>query len=601
MIAAVMLYILLITLLISATACTLDRACGGRKLSRRWIWCTALLLSVLLPALMIGVSSALAPHISPPHAMAPDSTSLLLIEDVTLTQAEVPVGPGPALLSWPPRSELDFPLLALWVFSSVIAYGAYAAAWLWLRHTAQSWQGTWIDKDFVWIAGRFGPAVVGSFQPQVIVPSWFTDLAPPLRRAALIHERQHILARDPLLWQFALLLAALMPWNPVLWWQLRRLRLSQEVDCDARVVRSGIETTLYAETLLQVAHRQRHLAFATVALTQRRSQLERRISALILETPRSPAFVGLPLLLIAAVSSATSQLSPPRVELSRDLLPPAVRVLSGATRPTRSPVSAGDVTWDGSPLEWTLNSVAILSTTGPPSVVGQENTFGGWARDEDGPDRFVIPPRLDSEMPPPSPPQWSARAAANPLRAALLHRARTVTFEPFNWAEPELGDASDTTATTQREGRHETSDYERQPIPEVTVQGTLIRGVADVIDPLQSVKIPEVRRAVSSDDTSVLRFDIPSGIAAETLNEFALQSGVSIMTPYAEMREPTTQAIAGEYLRATALTHLLKGTGLTYQRIGKNFYNVFPAAAHPQRNATDATIWNSAPVDSDME
>ncbi len=56
------------------------------------------------------------------------------------------------------------------------------------------------------------------------------------RAIALAHEREHIMARDRLLSLFALVLLIVMPWNPALHWQVRRLRLAIEVDCDARVV-----------------------------------------------------------------------------------------------------------------------------------------------------------------------------------------------------------------------------------------------------------------------------------------------------------------------------------------------------------------------------
>ena len=51
------------------------------------------------------------------------------------------------------------------------------------------------------------------------------------------------------------LAAVLLPWNLPVWWQLRRLRLAIEVDCDARVVRRGGDLRQYASLLIEVGRR----------------------------------------------------------------------------------------------------------------------------------------------------------------------------------------------------------------------------------------------------------------------------------------------------------------------------------------------------------
>jgi hypothetical protein len=72
-----------------------------------------------------------------------------------------------------------------------------------------------------------------------------------------------------------------MPWNPALWWQLRRLRRAIEVDCDARVVASGADVSRYGSVLLEAVgrcHRGGLPAFA--AFAERSADLEARIKAL---------------------------------------------------------------------------------------------------------------------------------------------------------------------------------------------------------------------------------------------------------------------------------------------------------------------------------
>jgi hypothetical protein len=42
------------------------------------------------------------------------------------------------------------------------------------------------------------------------------------------------------------------PAGPFAWWQLHRLRYAIEVDCDARVLKSGLDTGQFGETLIGV-------------------------------------------------------------------------------------------------------------------------------------------------------------------------------------------------------------------------------------------------------------------------------------------------------------------------------------------------------------
>ena len=71
-----------------------------------------------------------------------------------------------------------------------------------------------------------------------------------------------------------------MPWNVALWWQLMRLRVAVELDCDARVLRDA-DARSYGDLLLEVARPRRRLALmGATAFAERASQLERRIRAI---------------------------------------------------------------------------------------------------------------------------------------------------------------------------------------------------------------------------------------------------------------------------------------------------------------------------------
>jgi bla regulator protein blaR1 len=73
-----------------------------------------------------------------------------------------------------------------------------------------------------------------------------------------------------------------MPWNPFLHWQVRRLRLAIEVDCDARVVyrRHTLDATAYAEAL-QRLRRGGNSEKAIVAMAEQNSSVQLRIRLLL--------------------------------------------------------------------------------------------------------------------------------------------------------------------------------------------------------------------------------------------------------------------------------------------------------------------------------
>jgi len=182
-----------------------------------------------------------------------------------------------------------FPIgLLLWGASTAIALAAGAALWLSQVRRLAGAEPMRLHGQDVLVTDRLGPAVAGLLRARIVVPRWLLELPPSRRRLVLRHEAEHAAAGDHRLVGLAALLCVAMPWNPLLWYQLHRLRLAIELDCDRRVLarEQGARGT-YGMLLVDVAERMARGAPLATALAHPRSMLERRIRMMI-PTRRRP-------------------------------------------------------------------------------------------------------------------------------------------------------------------------------------------------------------------------------------------------------------------------------------------------------------------------
>jgi bla regulator protein blaR1 len=289
-----------------------------RSAPRRWIWCAAMLLSVALPMLLSATHSS--------HVIA-----LWGREVVRMPAAHgMTGGDSPSTL----RAWLDCNaafgqvLLRIWLAGTVLVL-AWAAAGTWRVHrmlrTARRRRGptpTVVEGVTVTVTDHEGPATAGVWRSRVLLPRWALTLPSVQQRYVVHHEDQHRRAHDVALLGAASLLVALMPWNPALWWQLRRLRLAVEMDCDARVVAALGDADAYGELLLTVAAAASRGPALQPALLGA-GMLERRLVALV--APRERRVREWLLAGAAAVMLVAMVLSVPHPQLAREARPSAVQ------------------------------------------------------------------------------------------------------------------------------------------------------------------------------------------------------------------------------------------------------------------------------------
>jgi beta-lactamase regulating signal transducer with metallopeptidase domain len=306
MTAAWMVYSVAISCLLGIAGLAVERACRLRRWPSRWIWTLVLAAPFLLPftARVADQPDALA---EPPATASVSAAAREFVASASSAQRAYRV--DRLVTSWQVAALLG----AMWVFSSALLALGIAIAWLCMRHRAGSWTRRTLDGTNVLVSPDVGPAVIGFWRAQIVVPEWLLGADPQVRRLALAHESQHVQARDPLLLFAATMAVVLMPWNLPLWWQWRRLRFAIEVDCDMRVLASGrIVDVEYAEALLKVAERSCEVPLAAAAMCESASTLEKRIHLFLLDRTMWQRAVALVLLVGGiGVAAAAAQIHAP--------------------------------------------------------------------------------------------------------------------------------------------------------------------------------------------------------------------------------------------------------------------------------------------------
>jgi beta-lactamase regulating signal transducer with metallopeptidase domain len=266
-------------------------------LPTRWVWSGSMALCVVLP-----VAAALAGPSGPDDVGSISGPSGEVITMVPSAGAPA-AGPGgavdaliAAVARW--RAELDRIVAAVatalvsarpnisrwvgvaWGSASLLLAAFLLGSALTLSRRARGWPRQAHLGREVRLAPQLGPATLGLVHPMIVLPAWAASLPAHRLELILTHEEEHARARDPLLLAVGLACVVAFPWNPVLWWQHRRLRDAVEVDCDRRVVRHGAAPPTYGDLLLWMGSR-RHLTWLpATTMTGSKSLLERRLIAM---------------------------------------------------------------------------------------------------------------------------------------------------------------------------------------------------------------------------------------------------------------------------------------------------------------------------------
>jgi TonB family protein len=277
MIVSSMIFLAVVALVASAGALLVEVGLRRMGAPSRFTWLGAMALG---PALLALRGASLLADGAP--RPAPSWAPVLELPALALS----PATPGPE------EAWMQGAALALWLVSGVTLALLVVGTHRGLIRERARWENRDVLGKEVLVSTDRGPAVAGVRRPWIVLPRWVLALPEGELRMVLLHEEEHIRARDTRLLVAALALVTLTSWNPLTWWQLRRLRSAMEVDCDRRVLRRAPDRATYGASLLTVAARAAGSSLGLAAFTERSLDLKRRIISMTAKTTRWTATGG---------------------------------------------------------------------------------------------------------------------------------------------------------------------------------------------------------------------------------------------------------------------------------------------------------------------
>ncbi|CAN5188786.1 M56 family metallopeptidase [soil metagenome] len=216
---------------------------GARAAYALWLIAPLAALAVLLPTRTITVRAQPATT----TAQAPT------IE----TDGSRPTGPSTASLTEMPSTStaaalpVDDLLFWTWALVALLAIAVHAER---QRRFVRSLGRLRVDAGLLHAERPgVGPAVIGALAPKLVLPADFAVRFTPEEQALILaHERSHLATGDAQINALTTALQCLFWFNPLVHLGARRLRIDQEIACDAAVLtRFPVARLAYGEAMLK--------------------------------------------------------------------------------------------------------------------------------------------------------------------------------------------------------------------------------------------------------------------------------------------------------------------------------------------------------------
>ena len=297
-----MIYAVVVAGFLAVGGLALERIFDAAGWPRRFAWLAVLTLTVMVPL-----------SATPPNPA--DRVESRATGNATGASETVPVA------ATSPRSQgtgesnparADRSAFLVWSITSLLAFTALCVVIVVSAAARRRWERRRVGTDRVYVSRGFGPALVGFLRPAVVIPRWVLSLDARTLATVVRHEREHARVGDHLLLLYSGLVAVAFPWSPAVWWMCSRLRSAVEIDCDRRVISSGIPAAEYGSLLLGIGAGRPGRQMFALTLADSGSLLERRLKAMSTarKAVRMPGAILLCAMALATVVAAC-QISAP--------------------------------------------------------------------------------------------------------------------------------------------------------------------------------------------------------------------------------------------------------------------------------------------------
>ena len=289
MMLAWMAYAVMVGALVALAGVGAESVARASKVPVRFVWSGAIVLTIGLalfaplrrPVPAESVSTVL--NVASATTSVAVKMSLLASIEVTVRDFLHAIATPVTTLSsiaarYAVRGEML--VIVLWAVASLVALLTLVAVYARYARRRREWPALQLFGERVRVAPSEGPAVMGIAPPEIVVPQWVLLRDALEQQLVIAHEREHVRARDPWLLLAGCVAVAVMPWNAALWFMWSRLRLAVELDCDARVLQSGVRKPEYGQLLLELSEQRATLLPLVPAFAFGTSHLEQRLVAM---------------------------------------------------------------------------------------------------------------------------------------------------------------------------------------------------------------------------------------------------------------------------------------------------------------------------------
>ena len=302
-----MIYAAAVAALLAAGGLALERLCERADVSRRFVWLGALTLAVAIPLTANPPERGEGPPVG--ATGNPETGTVVGAAKVPSNDRLTDTG-----RTQPGRhtSSASATPLFVWALASLSVFTALATVLMLSLRARRRWDKCRIGDECVYVSRRFGPALVGIARPAIVIPRWVLRLGEAVGATVVKHEREHARAGDHLALLYAALVAVIFPWSPAIWWMCRRLGAAVEIDCDRRVIASGVPASEYGNLLLGIGAARQAGGLFALGMATSESVLERRLRTMSRESGRigRPMSILLGGLALASVATACDMPAP---------------------------------------------------------------------------------------------------------------------------------------------------------------------------------------------------------------------------------------------------------------------------------------------------